>query len=147
MANFNFNKVILGGRLTADIELKQTQSGNSVCSFSLAVNRRVGKDQEPKTDFIDCQAWRQTAEFLSRYFKKGSSLCIVGTLQKREWTDQNGNKRYATEVVVDEAMFVDSKNDAQGAGTANEGGYIPDAYKTSVEPNFEDVNVDDNLPF
>ena len=147
MANFFINKVILGGRLTADIELKQTQSGNSVCSFSLAVNRRVGKDQEPKTDFIDCQAWRQTAEFLSRYFKKGSSLCIVGTLQKREWTDQNGNKRYATEVVVDEAVFVDSKNDAQGAGTANDGPMFSPGYQMPENAKFEDVGEDDNLPF
>ena len=69
MANFNFNKVILGGRLTNDVEVKQTQSGISVCSFSLAVNRKVGKDQEAKTDFFNCTAWRGTAEFLSRYFR------------------------------------------------------------------------------
>ena len=139
MANFNFNKVILGGRLTADIELKQTQSGLSVCSFSLAVNRRTGKDQEQKTDFIDCTAWRERADFLARYFKKGSSLCVVGQLQKREWTDNNGNKRYATEVLVDEAMFVDAKNDSQGGGS-----YIPGAY---VEPQFEELNPDDDIPF
>lgn len=145
MANFSFNKVILGGRLTSDIELKATTSGISVCSFSLAVNRKTGKDQEAKTDFIDCQAWRQTAEFLSRYFKKGSSLCVVGNLQKSEWQDKDGNKRYKVEVVVDEALFVDSKNEAQGAEAA--GGYIPDAYKMPAEPKYEDVNPDDDLPF
>lgn len=147
MANFNFNKVILGGRLTSDIELKVTQSGISVCSFSLAINRKVGKDQEPKTDFIDCQAWRQTAEFLSRYFKKGSSLCVVGQLQKSEWTDKDGNKRYKVEVVVDEAMFVDSKNEAQDAEAAEIAEYAAVSFNPAVAPKFEDVNADDDLPF
>ena len=142
MANFNFNKVILGGRLTQDIELKQTQSGLSVCTFSLAVNRKVAKDQEQKTDFFTCTAWRQTAEFLSRYFKKGSSLCIVGSLQVREWEDKNGQKRYSTEIVVDEAMFVDSKSDSQGADAT--AGYNP---YLNAEPQFEAVNTDDDLPF
>lgn len=139
MANLNLNKVILGGRLTSDIELKQTQSGLSVCSFSLAVNRKGAKDQEQKTDFIDCTAWRQTAEFLSRYFRKGSSLCVVGNLQKSEWTDQNGQKRYKVEVVVDEAMFVDSKNESQGSDAP--------AFNSMPTANFEDVDEDDGLPF
>lgn len=146
-ANFNFNKVILGGRLTSDIELKVTQSGISVCSFSLAINRKVAKDQPQKTDFIDCQAWRQTAEFLSRYFKKGSSLCVVGQLQKSEWTDQNGQKRYKVEVVVDEAMFVDSKNDAQGGETSGADNYNPYGFNAPVEPKFEELKTDDDLPF
>lgn len=146
-ANFNFNKVILGGRLTSDIELKQTTSGISVCSFSLAINRKVGKDQPQKTDFIDCQAWRQTAEFISRYFKKGSSLCVVGQLQKSEWTDQNGQKRYKVEVVVDEALFVDSKNDS-ASGEDNEGGqFIPGAYNMPENAKFEEIGNDDSLPF
>ena len=140
MANFNINKVILGGRLTADPELKQTQSGVSVCSFSLAVNRKTGKDQEQKTDFIECQAWRQTAEFISRYFKKGSSLCIVGNIQKRNWKDQNGNNRYATEVIVDEALFVDSKNDSQG--TAEQAPSF-----TPQNTNFEEIDPDSDFPF
>ena len=112
MANLNLNKVILGGRLTSDPELKQTQSGVSVCSFSIAVNRKVAKDQEQKADFINCVSWRKVAEFISNYFHRGSSICIVGNIQTRSWDDKNGNKRYATEVIVDEAMFVDSKNDA-----------------------------------
>ena len=146
MANFSVNKVILGGRLTNDIELKTTTSGISVCSFSLAINRKTGKDQKAKTDFIDCQAWKQTAEFLSRYFKKGSSLCIVGSLQKSEWTDQSGNKRYKVEVVVDEAMFVDSKSEAQGAESGDVAEYTP-MFNAPVTPKFEDVNPDDDLPF
>ena len=141
MANLNLNKVILGGRLTADIELKQSTSGLSVCSFNLAVGRKVGKDKEQQTDFINCVAWRNTAEFISRYFKKGSSICIVGNIQTSTWTDQNNQKRYATEVIVDEVMFVDSKSDG---GQAPSGGYIPDAY---TAPNIEELKEDDDLPF
>lgn len=129
MANFNFNKVIIGGRLTQDVELKTTTSGVSVVSFSVAVNR---KGAERKTDFIDVTAWRTTAEFISKYFKKGSSICIVGTLQKREWTDNNGDKRYATEVVAEEATFVDSKNDSSASEDV---------------PELVEHNPDDDLPF
>lgn len=145
MSNFSFNKVILGGRLTADVELKQTQSGKPVCTFTLAVNRRFGNEQA--TDFINCQAWNKTAEFISNYFRKGSALCIVGNIQTRSWQDQNGNKRFATDVVVDEAMFVDGKNDAEQAQTdAPKQTYIPDAY-TAPKGNFEAVSGDDDLPF
>lgn len=144
MANFNINKVILGGRLTSDPELKQTTSGISVTQFSLAVNR---KGKEAQTDFLDCVAWRQTAEFICKYFKKGSSVCVVGSLQKREWEDKNGGKRYATEIIVDEALFVDSKNDAQSGGASAPTNYIPDAYKTAEKPEFEAVGADDDLPF
>lgn len=147
MANFNINKVILGGRLTQDVELKQTPSGVSVCSFSLAVNRRTGKDGEQKTDFIDCQAWRQTAEFISRYFRKGSSLCIVGNIQKRSWKDQQGNNRYATEVIVDEALFVDSKNGAQGSGTATAEQMDAPTFNAPQTANFDSINADEDLPF
>lgn len=147
MANFNFNKVILGGRLTADPELKQTPSGVSVAQFSLAVNRKYQKDGEQNTDFINCTAWRGTADFISKYFKKGSSLCVVGSVQTRTWTDNNGQKRYATDIVVDEAMFVDSKNDAQGVGAAGAGNYMPEVYNEAPKGNFEDVGGDDDLPF
>lgn len=138
MANLNLNKVILGGRLTADVELKTTTSGLSVCQFSLAVNRKYSKEGEQNTDFINCVAWRNTAEFISRYFKKGSSLCIVGNIQTRTWTDQNNQKRYATEVIVDEAMFVDSKSESSS------GGYVPGEY---IAPNLEELNQDEDLPF
>lgn len=132
MANFNFNKVIIGGRLTAAPELKQTPSGVSVTAFSIAVNR---KGADSKTDFIDVVAWRQTAEFISKYFKKGSSICIVGNLQKREWTDKNNQKRYATEVIADEACFVDSKSDSDSAEAQNSA------------PQFEEIPTSDDLPF
>ena len=119
MSNLNLNKVILAGRLTADVELKQTTTGVSVCSFTLAINRKFSANGQQQTDFIQCQAWRQTAEFISKYFKKGSALCIVGSIQVRSWTDSNNQKRYSTEVVADEAMFVDGKNDSQGAEVPN----------------------------
>ena len=153
MANLNLNKVVLAGRLTADPELKQTQSGIAVLTFTLAINRRFAKsaDGQPaqqQADFITCVAWRQTAEFISRYFHKGSCLCVTGSIQTRNWQDQQGQKRYATEVVVDEAMFVDSKGE-------NGAGYTPDAYSAPSfstgagdAPKFEDVNTEDNfLPF
>lgn len=135
MANFNLNKVILGGRLTNDVELKQTPQGISVCSFSLAVNRK-GKDAQ--TDFINCQAWRQTAEFISKYFTKGSSICIAGSIQTRTWEDKNGGKRYDTEVNVEEAYFVDSKSDGQASAPA---------FQTQAAPNFEEVETEEPFPF
>lgn len=118
MANFNLNKVILGGRLTSDPELKSTPNGVTVTSFSIAVNRRYSGSGEQQTDFINCVAWRQSAEFICRYFRKGSSICVVGSLQVRNWTDQNGQKRYATEVVVEEVQFVDSKGESAPAPQA-----------------------------
>ena len=144
MANFYLNKTILGGRLTNDVELKQTPNGISVCSFTVAVNRKAAKDKEQQTDFINCVAWRSTAEFISRYFKKGSSICVVGSIRTRSWTDEEtGNKRYATDVVADEVMFVDSKSDSTGAAAS----YIPEAYTTPTSPNFEEISNDDDLPF
>ena len=138
MANFNFNKVILGGRLTADPELKQTPQGVSVTQFSVAINR---KGKEAGTDFINCVAWRQTADFIHNFFKKGSSICLTGSIQVRSWNDQQGNKRQTTEVVVDEAFFVDSKTEgAQGAFEAP-------SFQTSQAPKFEEVASDDDLPF
>lgn len=151
MSNLNLNKVVLCGRLTADPELKQTQNGIAVVSFTVAVNRRFtrGADGQnnSQADFINCVAWRQTAEFISRYFKKGSSLCVTGSIQTRTWSDNTGAKRYATEVVVDEAMFVDSRTDNASAS------YVPDAYgspsfSSGVDaPNFEEIKTDDDLPF
>ena len=142
MANFNMNKVILGGRMTADPELKQTQGGTAVTSFSVAVNRRYAKDGEQTTDFINVVAWRSTAEFICKYFNKGSSIGIVGSIQTRSWTDQSGNKRYATEVIADEAHFVDAKSDVTTSGEGN--AVRAEAYNA---PAFEPVKPDEDLPF
>lgn len=147
MANFNFNKVILGGRLTSNPELKQTPSGVPVCTFSIAVNRKYQKDGQNETDFFNCTAWRSTGEFINKYFGKGTSICATGTIQNRSWTDNNGNKRYATDIIVDEASFVDSRNDSQSAESSEGQSYMPEAYSTPVEPNFEEINKDDDLPF
>ncbi len=139
MANFNLNKVILGGRLTADIELKQTQSGVSTTTFTIAVNRKTSGTQEQQADFITCVAWRNTAEFISRYFKKGSSICIVGEILTRSWQDKDGQKRYATEVLANEAFFVDGKGESQAPVTP--------AFQTTQAPKFEEISNDDDLPF
>lgn len=140
MANLNLNKVILGGRLTADPELKTTPQGVAVTSFTIAVNRK-GKDAQ--ADFITCVAWRQTADLICKYFKKGSSICVSGTIQTRTWNDQQNNKRYATEVVAEEAFFVDSKADAPVAGNFEE-----PAFQTPPSaPKFEEISGDDDLPF
>ncbi len=153
MANLNLNKVVLCGRLTADPELKQTQSGIAVVSFTLAVNRRFTSksadgQSNSQADFISCVAWRNTAEFISRYFKKGSSLCVTGSIQTRSWNDNTGAKRYSTEVVIDDAMFVDSRSESSASSS-----YVPDAYGTpsfssgAEAPSFEEIKTDDDLPF
>lgn len=104
-----FNSVILSGRFTADPELKTTQSGISVTSFSIAVQRRYKSGEEPETDFITVVAWRQTAEFVSKYFKKGNLIGVEGSIQTRSYEDKNGNKRTAFEVVANQVHFLESK--------------------------------------
>ena len=154
MPNLNLNKVILAGRLTQEPELKQTPSGISVVRVNLAVNRRRARttDQnEQQTDFITLVIWRQTAEFVSKYFRKGSAICVTGSIQTSTWTDQQGQKRYSTEVVVDEAMFVDARGEGADTGAA----FNTDAYGAAPSfssnigsaPNFEEHNTDDDLPF
>ena len=150
MANFNFNKVMIGGRLTADPENSQTPSGISVTRFSVAVNRRFAKDNsQQQTDFFNVTAWRATADFVSKYFKKGSSIFVIGTLQNRSWTDQNGQKRYATDIVAEEVSFVDSRSESSSSGQ-----YVPDSYNAEPSfsggaeaPKFEEIKGDDDLPF
>ena len=103
------NHIVLMGRLTRDPELRYTQSQTPVASFSLAVDRDFGRGEEKQTDFIDCVAWRQTGEFVSKYFQKGSMAVLSGRLQIRDWTDRDGNKRRSAEVVVDNVYFGESK--------------------------------------
>jgi single-strand DNA-binding protein len=128
MANFNFNKVILGGRLTADPELKTTPSGVSVTSFSIAVNKPARNGEAGEPLFLNCTAWRQTAEFVTRYFRRASSICVVGSLSESRWTDKNGIARKENFVQVDEAYFVDAKSEMPGFR------------------NHSDVEVDPNSP-
>ena len=136
----SFNKVILIGNMTADPELKQTQSGLSVCSFNIAVNRPKSKDGEQKCDFIAVQTWRQTAEFVSKYFKKGKPILVCGQLQTRSYEDKQGNKRTATEVVADEVSFVGNTESSESKPQP----YVPSAY---TQPQFEEVDTDGDLPF
>lgn len=150
MANFNINKVIIAGRMCADPELRATTEGVSVTSFSVAVNRRT-KDGTDSCDFIDVTAWRGTAEFIVRYFRKGSSICVSGELRSRTWIDRDKVKRYGISVLAEEAYFVDSKSEAPGAAKQAAGEaagtgpkYIPDAYKSA--PEFKDAD-DEDLPF
>ena len=143
------NKVILMGRLTRDPEMRQTQSGVNVCSFSIAVNRRFAKEGQQNADFINCTAWRQQAEFICKYFGKGSMISVVGNLQSRSWENQEGKKQYATDVVVDEVYFTGSKSDSHS--TVGDGGFAPQA-----KDPFADIDTmgfqaidgsEDDLPF
>lgn len=117
------NKIIVMGRLTRDPELRRTQSGLAVTSFSVACDRDF-KNQagEKETDFIDIVAWRNTAEFVSRYFTKGRMAVVEGRLQMRDWTDRDGNKRRSAEIVADNVYFGDSKKEGDGNGY-QQGGY------------------------
>jgi single-strand DNA-binding protein len=150
MSCLNLNKVVLAGRLTNDPELKQTASGVSVMSFTIAVNRRYASkndqgESQNQADFISVVAWRNTAEFIAKYFRKGSAICITGSIQTRNWQDQQGQRRYTTEVVADEAMFVDSRSESAATDA-----YVQTpsyASPNAVAPNFEEHNTDDDLPF
>ena len=138
------NKVILMGRLTRDPEVRYTQTNNTlVASFSLAVNRRFAKPGEERSaDFINIVAWGKTGEFCSKYFKKGQQVGVIGRIQTRTWDDENGQKRYATEVIAEEAYFADSKRDGDASGFENTFG---ETVAQSAE--FQVSASDDDLPF
>ena len=159
MASLNLNKVVLAGHLTATPELRQTPNGVSVTSFSIAINRRVSRNAEGQSnqqtvDFINLVAWRNAADFITRYFKKGSAICVTGSIQTRSWTDQQGTKRYATEVLVDEAFFVDSNGGGATAAPAGEGFAAAPAFTNAgadagerMGAQLEVASNDDDLPF
>lgn len=148
----SFNEVILMGRLCAEPELKQTNTGVSVTSFSLAVDRRNSGD-EKKYDFITIIAWRHTAEFINKYFSKGSAILLRGELQTRTWTDNNNQKRYATEVVASEVFFCEAKRESEGNSaprTQNASQVQNTQPKGFVQQSIDDVKRhygDDDLPF
>ena len=138
-----FNLVVLTGRLTADPELKTTSNGTPVVSFSIAVDRRYRTGEERQTDFINIVAWRSSAEFISKYFKKGSLIGIEGSIQTRKYTDKNGNNRTAFEVVANNVQFVESKRD--GAASVGESA----GFSNADVNDFADLGdaQDDDLPF
>ncbi|MBQ3054108.1 MAG: single-stranded DNA-binding protein [Clostridia bacterium] len=144
------NKVILMGRLTRDPELRSTPNGVSVASFTLAVDRDFAKQgEERKTDFINIVAWRNTADFVSKYFTKGQLVAVSGKLQVRSWDDaQSGQKRYATDVVADEVFFAESKKNSSSAPAGEMEGLVP-----PPDTSFDSTSVagfttaDEDLPF
>ena len=125
------NKVILLGRLSKDVETRYTQTNNTmVASFTLAVNRRFTQEGQPSADFINIVAWSKTAEFVSKYFKKGQQVSVVGRIQTRTWDDEQGQKHYITEVIAEEVYFADSKKEDN----------------TQSQEQFE-ITSSDDLPF
>ena len=146
------NKVILMGRLTRDVEMRQTPNGVSLARFSIAVNRRFAKEGQQQADFINCVAWRQTGEFIARYFQKGSMIAVIGSIQSRSWDGQDGKKQYATEVNVEEAYFTGEKS--ENTGQYNQ---TPQNFNQAPQQGFgDDFDMDgfsdidgseDDLPF
>lgn len=157
------NKAIILGRITHDLEVRQTQSGTAVLQFTVAVDRNYSKDSEKQTDFINCVAWRQTAEFISRWFSRGRMIAVDGRLQTRTYEDKNGTKHYITELIVENANFTGEPK--QGGGNFNEqnGGGFANQYQQTAQQNngfngdaqnvgdlseFEDVLTEDGaVPF
>lgn len=138
------NHITIMGRLTREPELRRTQSGTAVASFTLAVDRDyAGKDSgEKETDFIECVAWRQTGEFVSKYFTKGRMAVVSGRLQIRKWTDKDGNKRNTAEVVADNVYFGDSKKESESGYT----GFVPNS--AVPQETFTALDgEDESLPF
>ena len=137
------NKVILMGNLARDPESSQTNNGTTYTRFTIAVQRRFANSEgEREADFLNCIAWRQTAEFIAKYFKKGSKICVWGSIQTRSY-EQDGQKKYATDIVVEEAEFADSKGSSDSsAPTRSENKASAPAKKAKLEPV-----EDDDLPF
>lgn len=164
MAGYGFNKVVLIGNLTADPELKTTQTGIPVVSFSIAVSRRYAKDTDDvKADFINIVCWRKSAEFVAQYFRKGKKILVEGQLQTRSYVTNDGSKRYATEVVADNVSFVESAGSGSdgvqaqvtsvtypGVPRAEQGikyTQAPMTAQEAPEAHLQEVGAEDELPF
>lgn len=166
MASLNYNKVMISGKLCADPDQRQTQSGTPVTTFRVAVNRRFvrnttdsGGAPQQTADFFTVVAWQGTAEFVARYFRKGSSIFVEGRLQERQWTDQQGQKRFSTEIVAEDVYFVDSKSEnpaSRDQAQVGQYGDMPNydsasaptySAPSSEQSKFEDISSDDDLPF
>lgn len=151
MANFNFNKIMLGGRLTADPENKQTTDGTSVTTFTVAVNRkRTAPDGKVIADFFKVTAWRSLADFACKFFRRGSAIFVVGTVQNRSYVDHEGTKRYVTEILAEEISFVDSKGETASVPGADGAQVEKPAPLASSYASAEDFSIsdkDEDLPF
>ena len=152
------NKVIIIGRLCADPEFRQTTSGIPVCRFRVAVDRPYKKDAEKQADFISCTAWRNTAEFVSRYFSKGSKAVVEGQLRNNDYTDNNGVKHYSIDVLVENVEFGESKASGGGSQQQPQNNYAPAAQPQAPAPvqqsldlgdlgEFEEILSDGEVPF
>ncbi|MGI6298619.1 MAG: single-stranded DNA-binding protein [Saccharofermentanales bacterium] len=141
------NKAILMGRLTRDPELRTTQNQIPVCTFTLAIDRRFKNAAgEKQADFIPVVAWRQQAEFASKYFQKGSRMAVVGSIQTRNWDDAEGKRHYMTEVIADEIYFTESRRDG-GSDSGQAGGYQAPAGQPANDGFFPSPDDDTSLPF
>lgn len=140
----NVNKILIMGRLTADPELKKSQSGVSNVRFSVAVNRKVKQGEAPKADFFNCVAFKNTAEFISKYFKKGSSIIVFGSVQFDAWTDREGFKRQSTNIMVDEVQFGESKSNTVTIPTISEKANNSELDSTFFE---EIKDIEGEIPF
>ncbi len=159
--SLNYNKAILAGRICNDPEIKQTQSGLSVCNFRLAVNRKVKPEEHPEADFFDVTAWRSTADFIARYFNKGSAICVTGSIHNKRWQDSQGNNRISTEIVAENVDFVESKSERNGQDPLSHGQpaaynpYIPASspspdsptFGPTSTPQYDQASIGDDLPF
>lgn len=137
-----YNKIILVGRVTKDIELRQTTSGTNVCQFTVACDRPYSKDGERKADFLTVVAWRNAAEFANRYFSKGSPIGVEGRLETRRYTDRDGNERTAYEVQADRLFFVGGKGEQSSAPKKENV-----SYSSGSDDGFEELDPDGDLPF
>ena len=142
------NSIIIMGRLTADPDLRSTSSGLSVTSFTVAVDRGYTKaGEERKADFIPVVAWRQTADFVSKYFRKGSMIAVQGSLQSRSYEDKNGNKRVAYEVIADQVSFCGSKSESSTGGAPRMNDTAATSFSNGSIDDFAAIAYDDDLPF
>ena len=142
------NKVILMGRLTRDVEMRQTPNGVSLARFSIAVTRRFkNSNGEYDADFINCIAWRKTGEFIARYFQKGSMIAVVGSIQTRSWDGNDGKKQYATEVIVDEAYFTGSKSESSTGVNTDLSDSGLDDLNSQYGEDFATIGNEEDLPF
>ena len=148
----SMNQVVLIGRLTKDVDLRFTQSNTAVCQFSIAVDRKYKSEGQPTADFISVVAWKQTAEFIAKYFHKGNRIALTGRIQTRSWEDDNGQKRYATEVIAESVEFCESKQQTENDFAKTEAGYYDGdtptpAPKQDPQEEFFVIYDDPDCPF
>lgn len=139
------NSCTIQGRLAADPQLRQTTSGKSVCSFRIASNRNF--DREPETDWLDCVAWGQTGEFVSKYFQKGAQILLQGSIQTRQYQDKNGNNRKAVEINAERVFFCGDKQALSATDTPVQSRTVPSLGASEFSGSFEPIDEGEDLPF